>query len=142
MMNNINEKLSEIFDVEPIEINNQPKVNTDIVIVAETNTSLDLVDSDTEFARQNIRELIKKGGYAIDQILEVAKQSEHPRAYEVAAGFIKNMADLNKDLLELQKRKKDLQAVSGKESSKDVNIDKAVFVGSTAELMKLIKNKE
>jgi len=141
-MNNINEKLSEIFDVEPIEINNQPKVNTDIVIVAETNTSLDLVDSDTEFARQNIRELIKKGGYAIDQILEVAKQSEHPRAYEVAAGFIKNMADLNKDLLELQKRKKDLQAVSGKESSKDVNIDKAVFVGSTAELMKLIKNKE
>jgi len=142
MMNNINEKLSEIFDVEPIEINNQPKVNTDIVIVAEANTSLDLVDSDTEFARQNIRELIKKGGYAIDQILEVAKQSEHPRAYEVAAGFIKNMADLNKDLLELQKRKKDLQAVSGKESSKDVNIDKAVFVGSTAELMKLIKNKE
>jgi len=142
MMNNINEKLSEIFDVEPIEINNQTKVNTEVVVVAETNTSLDLVDSDTEFARQNIRELIKKGGYAIDQILEVAKQSEHPRAYEVAAGFIKNMADLNKDLLELQKRKKELQSVSGKESSKDVNIDKAVFVGSTAELMKLIKNKE
>lgn len=141
-MNNINEKLSEIFDVEPIEINNQTKVNTEVVVVAETNTSLDLVDSDTEFARQNIRELIKKGGYAIDQILEVAKQSEHPRAYEVAAGFIKNMADLNKDLLELQKRKKELQSVSGKESSKDVNIDKAVFVGSTAELMKLIKNKE
>jgi hypothetical protein len=142
MMNNINEKLSEIFDVEPIEINNQPKVNTEVVVVAETNTSLDLVDSDTEFARQNIRELIKKGGFAIDQILEVAKQSEHPRAYEVAAGFIKNMADLNKDLLELQKRKKELHGVSGKESSKDVNIDKAVFVGSTAELMKLIKNKE
>ena len=141
-MNNINEKLSEIFDVEPIEINNQPQTNTEVVVVAETNTSLDLIESDTEFARQNIRELIKKGGYAIDQILEVAKQSEHPRAYEVAAGFIKNMADLNKDLLELQKRKKDLSVVSGKESSKDVNIDKAVFVGSTAELMKLIKNKE
>jgi hypothetical protein len=141
-MNNINEKLSEIFDVEPIQINNQPKVNTDIVIVAEASTSLDLIDSDTEFARQNIRELIKKGGFAIDQILEVAKQSEHPRAYEVAAGFIKNMADLNKDLLEIQKRKKELHGVSSKESSKDVNIDKAVFVGSTAELMKLIKNKE
>lgn len=141
-MNNINEKLSEIFDVEPIEINNQPQTNTEIVVVAETNTSLDLIESDTEFARQNIRELIKKGGSAIDEILQVAKHSEHPRAYEVAAGFIKNMADLNKDLLELQKRKKDLSAVSGKESSKDVNIDKAVFVGSTAELMKLIKNKE
>jgi hypothetical protein len=139
-MNNINEKLSEIFDVEPIEINNQPKVNAEVTVVAETNASL--IDSDTEFARQNIRELIKKGGSAIDEILQVAKHSEHPRAYEVAAGFIKNMADLNKDLLELQKRKKDLSAVSGKESSKDVNIDKAVFVGSTAELMKLIKNKE
>jgi hypothetical protein len=139
-MNNINEKLSEIFDVEPIQINNQPKVN--IEVVAEPNVSLSLIDSDAEFARQNIRELIKKGGSAIDEILQVAKHSEHPRAYEVAAGFIKNMADLNKDLLELQKRKKDLSAVSGKESSKDVNIDKAVFVGSTAELMKLIKNKE
>ena len=139
-MNNINEKLSEIFDVEPIEINNQPKVDAEVTVVAETNASL--IDSDTEFARQNIRELIKKGGSAIDEILQVAKHSEHPRAYEVAAGFIKNMADLNKDLLELQKRKKDLSAVSGKESSKDVNIDKAVFVGSTAELMKLIKNKE
>jgi hypothetical protein len=138
-MNNINEKLSEIFDVEPIELTQS---NTEVVVVAETNTSLDVVESDTEFARKNLRELIKKGGSAIDEILQVAKHSEHPRAYEVAAGFIKNMADLNKDLLELQKRKKDLQAVSGKESSKDVNIDKAVFVGSTAELMKLIKNKE
>jgi hypothetical protein len=140
-MKKINEKLSEIFDVEPIQLNSETVVaeNTSLTI---TQNNVNQIDSDTEFARQNIRELIKKGGSAIDEILQVAKHSEHPRAYEVAAGFIKNMADLNKDLLELQKRKKDLQSISGKESSKDVNIDKAVFVGSTAELMKLIKNKE
>ena len=140
-MKKINEKLSEIFDVEPIQLNSETVVaeNTSLTV---TQNNGNQIDSDTEFARQNIRELIKKGGSAIDEILQVAKHSEHPRAYEVAAGFIKNMADLNKDLLELQKRKKDLQSISGKESSKDVNIDKAVFVGSTAELMKLIKNKE
>lgn len=141
-MKKVNEKLSEIFDVEPIEINNQSTVNTEITVVETVPTSLDVVETDTEFARNNLRELIKKGGSAIDEILQVAKHSEHPRAYEVAAGFIKSMADLNKDLLELQKRKKDLQAVSAKESSKDINVNNAVFVGSTAELMRLIKNKE
>jgi hypothetical protein len=129
-MKKINEKLSEIFDVEPIKI--EP-AKQEIVPVEENNS----VETDTDFARKNIRELIQKGGNAIDDLLQVAKHSESPRAYEVAANLIKNLSDLNKDLLEVQKRKKDLVADKG--SSKDVNIDKAVFVGSTAELMKLIK---
>jgi hypothetical protein len=64
-----------------------------------------------------------------------------PRAYEVAAGLIKNLSDLNKDLLEIQKRKKDL---SPQETSnvKNINVDKAVFVGSTAELVKLLKTNK
>ena len=132
-MKKINEKLSELFEVEPIIIE-QPKVET--VTVSETNP----VDSDAEFARKNIRDLLQKGGYAIDELLMVAKHSESPRAYEVAANLIKNLSDLNKDLLEIQKRKKDL--VADKAGSKDVNIDKAVFVGSTAELMKLLKSNK
>ena len=136
-MKKMNEKLSEIFDVDPIILNTQ----ADLVPVAEVSSEINPVESDTEFARTNIKDLIRKGTSAVDEILQVAKHSEHPRAYEVAGALIKSMADLNKDLLELQKRKKELQ-ISGKDSgSKDVNIDKAVFVGSTAELMKLIKKE-
>lgn len=134
-MKKINEKLSEIFDVEPVDI--KPSVSNSVAIV-ETNNP---VESDTEFARENIKSLIQKGSSAVDEILQMAKHSEHPRAYEVAGILIKNMADLNKDLLELQKRKRDLQISSKDTGSKDVNIDKAVFVGSTAELMKLIKKE-
>jgi hypothetical protein len=133
-MKKINEKLSELFEVEPIKIEEPKKMET--VVVSEINP----VESDSEFARKNIRNLIEKGSFAIDDLLQVAKHSESPRAYEVAANMIKNLSDLNKDLLEVQKRKKDL--VADKSGSKDVNIDKAVFVGSTADLMKLLKSNK
>jgi len=135
-MKKLNENLSEIFDVEPIEIK-EPKASLPVVI---ENDSSDVIESDTDYARKNIRELIEKGNDAMDKLLMVADQSEHPRAYEVAAGLIKNLADLNKDLLEIQKRKRDLQP---KESAQNnLNIDKAVFVGSTAELVKMIKSNK
>jgi len=70
----------------------------------------------------------------------VAKESDHPRAYEVAANLIKNLSDLNKDLMEIQKRKKDLAPQS--QRSGDINVDKAVFVGSTTELVKFLKNNK
>jgi len=133
-MKKINEKLSELFEVEPIKIKKPTRVET--VVVSEINP----VESDSEFARKNIRNLIEKGSFAIDDLFQVAKHSESPRAYEVAANMIKNLSDLNKDLLEVQKRKKDL--VADKFGSKDVNIDKAVFVGSTADLMKLLKSNK
>ena len=131
-MKKINEKLSEIFDVEPIKVES---VKQEIIPADDSNT----VESDTDFARKNIRELIQKGGFAVDELLQVAKHSESPRAYEVAANLIKNLSDLNKDLLEVQKRKKDLVV---EKSSNGVNVDKAVFVGSTAELMKLLKTNK
>ena len=132
MMKNLNEKLSEVLDVEPIDFTEH---KTEIV---EVKTP---IEDDAEFARTNIRDLISKGNNAVDNLLLVANASEHPRAYEVAAGLIKNLADLNKDLLEIQKRKRDL---SPQESSgaKNINVDKAVFVGSTAELVKLLKTNK
>jgi hypothetical protein len=136
-MKKINEKLSEVFDVEPIELENIENKSSEIVVSEDSS----VVDSDTDFARKNIKSLIEKGNGAIDELLLVAKHSEHPRAYEVVAGLIKNLSDLNKDLLDIQKKKQDLQGTKNSDN-KDVNIDKAVFVGSTAELMKLIKNKE
>lgn len=134
-MKKLNENLSEIFDVEPIELKEQ---KTNVPVVIDNNENV--IESDTDYARKNIRSLIEKGNDAMDKLLMVADQSEHPRAYEVAAGLIKNLADLNKDLLELQKRKRDLQP---KESAQNnLNIDKAVFVGSTAELVKMIKSNK
>ncbi len=127
-MNKLNQKLSEVLDVEPIQFETLP-------VVVKTP-----VEDDAEFARQNIRELITKGNVAMDNLLHVAKESEHPRAYEVAAGLIKNLSDLNKDLLEVQKRKRDLTGES--QSAKNINVDKAVFVGSTTELVKFLKNKD
>lgn len=133
-MKKLNENLSDLFDVEPIQVVEQ-KSTVPMVIDHD-----DPVVSDAQFARENIRELISKGNSAIDQLLLVARDTEHPRAYEVAAGLIKNLGDLNKDLLEIQKRKRDL-APKETAQSNGLSIDKAVFVGSTAELIKLVRNK-
>jgi hypothetical protein len=129
-MNKLNQTLSEVLDVEPIDYQ-----TTEIVQVKTP------VEDDAEFARTNIRDLISKGNSAIDTLLQVANASEHPRAYEVAAGLIKNLGDLNKDLLEIQKRKRDLDPTQSKNNS-TTNIDKAVFVGSTTELVKFLKNNK
>ena len=128
-MNKLNQTLSEVLDVEPI--------NYQTTEIVEVKTP---VEDDAEFARTNIRDLISKGNNAIDNLLLVANASEHPRAYEVAAGLIKNLADLNKDLLEIQKRKRDLDPTHSKGNT--TNIDKAVFVGSTTELVKFLKNNK
>jgi hypothetical protein len=130
-MNNLNEKLSEALEIQPLEI----KQSTEIVEVK------DVVDDDAEFARQNIRNLIEKGNDAASHIVEIAKQSEHPRAFEVAAGMLKNLSDMNKDLLEIQKRKQDLQP-KVTNNTQNLNIDKAVFVGSTAELLKQLRENK
>lgn len=128
-MNKFDEKMSEIFDIEPLP----PKQE---VVVIDTEQ----VDSDFEFARKNIRELAEKGKIAVDNILQVAAATDHPRAYEVAATLIKNMSDINKDLLELQKKKKDLNPAE--KQIAPVHVDKAVFVGSTADLIKQIKKMD
>ena len=130
-MNNLNEKLSEALEIQPLEI----KQSTEIVEIK------DVVEDDAEFARQNIRDLIVKGNDAASHIVEIAKQSEHPRAFEVAAGMLKNLSDMNKDLLEIQKRKQDLQP-KVTNNTQNLNIDKAVFVCSTAELLKQLRENK
>lgn len=133
-MSKLNNKISEALNTEPIEINPVVEVlPTEVVPMNE-------VDEDANFARSNIRTLITKGNQAMDQLLAVAKESEHPRAYEVAATLIKSLADMNKDLLDLQKKRKDLSP--NVEGAKTLNVDKAVFVGSTTELVKFLKNNK
>ena len=123
MMNKTNEKLSEVFDLEPIV---QDEIAQELVPI---NNSV--VTDDADFARTNIKNLINSGSSALNNLLTVAKDSQQPRAYEVAATLIKNLSDLNKDLMEIQKRKQDLTGETTK--NKNINVDKAVFVGSTTE---------
>lgn len=127
-MKNINQKLSEALNIEPIEI-----------LPAVESSPNNPIDDDAEFARQNLRDLIEKGNDAANHIIAVAKQSDHPRAFEVVAGMLKNLSDMNKDLLEIQKRKQDLQP---KITQNNINVDKAVFVGSTADLIKQLKESK
>jgi hypothetical protein len=137
-MSKLNNKLSEALNTEPVEIN--PVVEVLSTEIVTTN----VVEEDANFARSNIRELITKGNQAMDQLLAVAKESEHPRAYEVAATLIKSLADMNKDLLDLQKKRKDLipNADGFAGNAKNLNVDKAIFVGSTNELVKFLKNNK
>jgi hypothetical protein len=140
-MKNLNDKLSEALDIEPLIVDNsfQQEVLPIEVLPKEVTTTNNVVEDDAEFARRNLKSLIEKGNTAVEGILNVAAATDHPRAFEVAATMLKTMADMNKDLLEIQKRKRDLQP---QVTNQTVNVDKAVFVGSTAELLKQLKENK
>ena len=141
-MTKMNKKISEALNIEePAEFEIVPEPVSSVPEVLPVVDMKTAVEDDANFARSNIRSLIEKGNKAMDQLLTVAKESEHPRAYEVAAGLIKNLSDLNKDLLELQKKRRDLTPELAN-NVKSLNVDKAVFVGSTDELVKFLKNNK
>lgn len=133
-MNDVNKKLSDVLGVDyaPVIVDDKDKQ----MIVHQTES----VNPDADYVRSNYYGLIEKGNEALDGILEVAKQSQHPRAYEVAANMIKNMSEVTEKLMTLQKQKKELESPEEKTIT-NVNVDKAVFVGSTAELLKKLKNE-
>jgi len=94
------------------------------------------IDSDYEYQRQNFYNLVEKGTAAIDGILLLAKESEHPRTYEVAGNLIKQVSEVAEKLGDLQEKMKKLKEVP---DNAPKNVTNALFVGSTAELQKMIK---
>ena len=97
------------------------------------------VDNDYKYSRDTYYELVEKGKQSLELMIEVARESEHPRAFEVLSGMIKNISDVNDRLMDLNKKKKDLDR---KEEIKNIaNTTNNLFVGSTAELQKLRKNE-
>ena len=96
------------------------------------------VERDYEYQRQNFYNLVERGTDAVEGILELAKESEHPRAYEVAGNLIKQVADVTEKLGDLQEKMKKLKEVP---DSAPKNVTNALFVGSTAELQKMLKDK-
>ena len=106
--------------------------------VPRPSDELDDVDADYEYQRENFYNLIEKGQDAIQGILNVAKESDHPRGYEVAGNLIKQVAEVTEKLGDLQEKMKKLKEVP---NSAPKNVTNALFVGSTAELQKMLKGK-
>ena len=97
-------------------------------------------NTDYEYARSNMYQVIESGHDALTNMLEIAKSSEHPRAFEVVNQLMKTMADAQKDLLEIKKRQRELEAPEKQEGPTTVN--NSLFVGSTAELQKMLKGDD
>lgn len=96
--------------------------------------------NDFNMARTNIHEIIQNGSFAIEKLAQIADQSQHPRAFEVLATLMKTMLDANKDLLEIQKKIKDIKAADEPHSDEAKSVTNNLFVGSTAELQKVLEN--
>jgi hypothetical protein len=122
--------MKDLFDIEPVE--------TEVVSTKPPVQNEEDIDADYKYARTELYELIQKGQVAIDELIDVARSSNHPRAYEVAFQGIKNVADITDKLADLQKKMKDIRTEDKKSSPTTVN--NTMFVGSTADLAKMLKN--
>jgi uncharacterized protein YaaN involved in tellurite resistance len=130
------EGLNETFNVSGETITS--KVETLEDKIEKVTASVDDIKKDYNYTRGNLYSIIEKGQEAINGILELAQESEMPRAYEVAGQLIKNVADATDKLMDLQKKLKDIE--EEKFSKGPTNVTNALFVGSTAELSKFLKN--
>ena len=130
-------KFDEINDALDIEVSNTPEDNS----LKKKNESPDLSDQiqkDYEYTRGNLYSLIEKGQEALNGALEVAQETDSPRAYEVTGQLIKSISDATDKLLDLQKKLKEVNTEEKQKGPSTVN--NALFVGSTAELAKMLKN--
>jgi hypothetical protein len=139
-MTKLEDNVNEILGIQPkekptlesvIKVSNPPVPRID-------DPSKPDVDKDYKYSRDNYYDLIEKGQEAIEGILEIAKEGQHPRAYEVAGQLIANVAQTVDKLQDLQKKLKDLKDLP---KTANNNIKNALFVGSTAELQKMLKRE-
>lgn len=144
-MSNFEKNMQEIFDVpaeliksettQLIPVEKKPEETT----TDTSNLNKDL-DQDYEETRKTLKDLAKSGTEAIETLLQIAKDTEHPRAFEVVATLMKTTAEVNEKLMVMQKAVRDMKNINTKKDA-GVSVDKAIFVGSTAELNKLLKGK-
>jgi hypothetical protein len=144
-MNDLNKNLSEIFDIDPIKDPGISDTRTKMHPVVPVNykdpdLKQDLTDAYQQ-SKENLQEIIDAGKDAMEELRQIASAGQHPRAFEVYGTLLKNMVDANKELLSIQKQMRDMDE-NAKKDKGGTNIDKAIFIGSTAELNKLIKGKE
>jgi hypothetical protein len=130
MKNNVTDGLNEVLDIDS-ELVEVPLKRKKVEVPTDAQ-------DDYQYARKNLYDVIDKGNEALDYLLELAKASEHPRAFEVVGQITKTLVDANNNLLDLQKKIKDLS----KDEDKPQNVTNALFVGSTVELQKLLKGQD
>ena len=133
------DKLDDTFNITPTEVavEEEPTEVVGITPEQKPDRLKDDIEKDYEYTRGNLYSIIEKGQEAINGILELAQESEMPRAYEVAGQLIKSVSDATDKLMDLQKKLKDVEEEKQKGPS---TVNNALFVGSTAELAKMLKS--
>ena len=135
MIKNIDEKISDALGLTQ---NIKEEILGPKPLVLRPDDTLDHADVDYKYSRENFYSLVERGQDAIDGILEVAKEGEHPRAYEVVGQLIKNVAEVTEKLADLHDKMKKLKEVPDHAPKSVTN---ALFIGSTKELQNLLKDK-
>ena len=137
-MRKVDVQLNDLFDIvedetaEEVVLSDPPAV-----IESDAENRDEDVNADYEKSREHYYKLLEKGNDALEYSLEIAKQTDHPRAFEVVGQLIDKLTTTNKELLNLHKTKKDISTEKG-----PTNVTNALFVGSTAELQKMLKDKD
>ena len=137
MSNKTEKALNEALGIENAVEIIPPKQVTEVVNTPHEDND---VEADYNLSRRTFRSLIDKGNAAMENLTDLAKESESPRAYEVLATMMRTIADTTKDLYDLQKKTKDLKGEKKQETT--VNVEKAVFVGSPSDLLRKIKEEK
>lgn len=134
------DEIDDALDISPAEVKSNKLAKKEPEVTEIVTTTQEQLKKDYEYTRGNLYSLIEKGQEAVDGILELAQESDSPRAFEVAGQLIKHVGDVADKLVDLQKKVKDIEKDDGK-SSKATNVtNNAVFFGSTADLQKFLKN--
>ena len=138
-MSKIDDKLNEVLGIAEIDktFENEvlpKKISTEVSVPEDKDPDIDF-----ETGRKNLYNLLDKGNEAIDGILGLAKEGEHPRAYEVAGQLIKTVSEVSQNLLDLQDKLKKVKDIPDRGPK---NVTNALFVGSTTELQKMLKEKK
>ena len=136
------EQLVEQRIEKHLELGEDPPKNNVQVLDAPVVNNNDNENNDFQYARENLYHIIERGRDAMDELLEIAKAEESPRAFEVFGQLLKNMTDSQEKLMELHQKKQKLENDGERqEVTKAQNVTNALFVGSTAELLKLVKKE-
>lgn len=143
-MGTLEKSMEEIFELSPLAESNkaikEAKSNLPVPAVSDADLTTDLKDA-YEQTKDNLQELIDQGKEAMEEILHIAKEGQHPRAFEVYGTLLKNVVDANKELLNVQKQMREMEN-AGKKSTTNTTIDKAVFVGTPQDLNKLLRGED
>jgi hypothetical protein len=132
------DKLSEILDIEPISSSQEIVVPTALPLA---NTATNTAVEDATYARENIRGLIETSVPTLQNLIKIANDSQHPRAYEVVTQLVKAISDLNKDLMDIHKKETDLTKSEIPVGGSGINVKNAVFVGTTKDLREHLKQQ-